>query len=120
MHITFFFGAAQQVTGSCTLVEVNGKYLLVDCGLPQGNDEKESGMDLPFDAHAIDYVFLTHAHIDHSGRIPLLVKEGFEGKIFCTAATEALCEIMLADSGIFTKWRLNGKVGKRSVQARGA
>ncbi len=120
MHITFF-GAAQQVTGSCTLVEVNGKYLLVDCGLPQGNDEKESGMDLPFDAHAIDYVFLTHAHIDHSGRIPLLVKEGFEGKIFCTSATVDLCEIMLADSGhiheMEAEWksRKAKRAGKKGV-----
>nr|WP_319776043.1 MBL fold metallo-hydrolase [uncultured Sphaerochaeta sp.] len=121
MHITFF-GAAQQVTGSCTLVEVNGKYLLVDCGLPQGNDEKESGMSLPFDAHAIDYVFLTHAHIDHSGRIPLLVKEGFEGKIFCTAATVDLCEIMLADSGhiheMEAEWRSRKakRAGKKGVE----
>ncbi|MGE4585108.1 MAG: MBL fold metallo-hydrolase RNA specificity domain-containing protein [Sphaerochaeta sp.] len=98
MHITFF-GAAQQVTGSCTLVECSGKYLLVDCGLPQGNDERESGIDLPFDAAAIDYLFLTHAHIDHSGRIPLMVRNGFKGKIFATSATIDLCEIMLADSG---------------------
>ncbi|MGE4454367.1 MAG: MBL fold metallo-hydrolase RNA specificity domain-containing protein [Sphaerochaeta sp.] len=120
MHITFY-GAAQQVTGSCTLVEVNGKYLLVDCGLPQGNDEKESGMQLPFDAHAIDYVFLTHAHIDHSGRIPLLVKEGFTGKIFTTSATVDLCEIMLADSGhiheMEAEWknRKARRAGKRGV-----
>ena len=97
MDITFL-GAAQQVTGSCTLLESAGLKMLVDCGLPQGNDERETGMDLPFDPATIDYVLLTHAHIDHSGRIPLLVKNGFRGKIFTTPATIDLCEIMLADS----------------------
>ena len=121
MHITFF-GAAQQVTGSCTLVEVNGKYLLVDCGLPQGNDEREVGMDLPFRADAIDYVFLTHAHIDHTGRIPLLVKEGFKGKIFATSATAQLCDIMLADSGhiqeMEAEWKSRKAIraGKKGVE----
>ena len=121
MHITFF-GAAQQVTGSCTMVECNGKYMLVDCGLPQGNDEKEQGINLPFDAASIDYVFLTHAHIDHSGRIPLLVKNGFKGKIFATSATVQLCEIMLADSGhiqmMEAEWksRKARRAGKKGVQ----
>jgi metallo-beta-lactamase family protein len=98
MDITFL-GAAQQVTGSCTLLESAGLKILVDCGLPQGNDERETGMELLFDAASIDYVLLTHAHIDHSGRIPLLVKNGFKGKILTTPATIDLCEIMLADSG---------------------
>ncbi|WP_293895930.1 MBL fold metallo-hydrolase RNA specificity domain-containing protein [Sphaerochaeta sp. UBA5856] len=121
MHITFF-GAAQQVTGSCTMVQVNGKYLLIDCGLPQGNDEREVGLDLPFRADAIDYVFLTHAHIDHTGRIPLLVKEGFKGKIFATSATTQLCEIMLADSGhiqeMEAEWKSRKAVraGKKGVE----
>lgn len=98
MNITFF-GAARSVTGSCTLVECAGKRLLIDCGLPQGSDEKKFGIELPFKAGSIDYVLLTHAHIDHSGRIPLLVKEGFAGRIICTEATADLCTIMLADSG---------------------
>jgi len=98
MKLTFI-GGARTVTGSCTLVECGGKKLLVDCGLPQGNDEKKIGMELPFYATDIDYVLLTHAHIDHSGRIPLLVKEGFRGTIHSTEATADLCSIMLADSG---------------------
>lgn len=93
-----FYGANRYVTGSCTLVESNGKRILVDCGLPQGNDAKKGGLQLPFDARTIDYLLLTHAHIDHSGRIPLLVKDGFTGQIIATEATEELCSIMLADS----------------------
>lgn len=93
-----FSGANRYVTGSCTLVESNGKRILVDCGLPQGNDAKKGGLQLPFDARTIDYLLLTHAHIDHSGRIPLLVKDGFTGQIIATEATEELCSIMLADS----------------------
>ncbi len=97
MHITFL-GASQMVTGSCFLVEAAEKRLLIDCGLPQGNDEKECGTDLAFDAASIDYLVVTHAHIDHTGRIPLLVKNGFTGRILATSATVDLCRIMLADS----------------------
>jgi metallo-beta-lactamase family protein len=122
MNITFF-GAARTVTGSCTLVECAGKQLLVDCGLPQGNDEKKIGLDLPFNAAHIDFVLLTHAHIDHSGRIPLLVKEGFRGRIFCTEATKDLCSIMLADSGhiqeMEVEWlnRKRRRAGKQEQEA---
>ncbi len=98
MHITFL-GAAQMVTGSCFLVEAGDRRLLIDCGLPQGNDEKECGTSLAFDAASIDYLVVTHAHIDHTGRIPLLVKNGFAGRILATSATVDLCQIMLADSG---------------------
>ncbi|MDY0303620.1 MAG: MBL fold metallo-hydrolase [Sphaerochaeta sp.] len=98
MHITFF-GSAQMVTGSCFMVEAGEKRLLVDCGLPQGSDEKECGTSLAFDATRVDYLVVTHAHIDHTGRIPLLVKSGFKGRILATSATVDLCEIMLADSG---------------------
>jgi metallo-beta-lactamase family protein len=98
MNITFI-GAAQTVTGSCTMVECGEKKFLIDCGLPQGNDAKNIGFDLPFPAADIDFVLLTHAHIDHSGRLPLLVKEGFRGRILATDATADLCSIMLADSG---------------------
>lgn len=121
MEITFF-GAARHVTGSCTMVQCNGTTFLVDCGLPQGSDEKEVGMDLPFSPAQIDYVLLTHAHIDHSGRIPLLVKEGFKGTIFCTEATVDLCSIMLADSGhiqeMEAEWKSRKQVraGKKPVE----
>jgi len=118
MNITFF-GAAQQVTGSCTLLECAGKYILVDCGLPQGNDEEESGIELPFVASSIDYLLLTHAHIDHSGRIPLLIKDGFKGKILTTEATIALCAIMLADSGHIQEMEAEWKSRKSRRAGRG-
>ncbi|MCH3908226.1 MAG: MBL fold metallo-hydrolase [Sphaerochaeta sp.] len=98
MQITFI-GAARHVTGSCTLLECGGKRILIDCGMPQGNDERDMGDQLPFRAAMIDAVLLTHAHIDHSGWLPLLYKEGFRGAIWSTEATADLCEIMLADSG---------------------
>jgi len=118
MNITFF-GAAQQVTGSCTLLECAGKYILVDCGLPQGNDEEESGIELPFVASSIDYLLLTHAHIDHSGRIPLLIKDGFKGKILTTEATIDLCAIMLADSGHIQEMEAEWKSRKSRRAGRG-
>lgn len=118
MNITFF-GAAQQVTGSCTLVECAGKNILIDCGLPQGNDERESGTELPFVASSIDYLLLTHAHIDHSGRIPLLIKDGFKGKILTTPATIDLCEIMLADSGYIQESEAEWKTQKPTGQVHG-
>ena len=78
-----FYGADKEVTGSCHYLEVNGKKLLVDCGLLQGQDAKKEEQDtFPFDAASIDYVLVTHAHIDHTGRLPLLVKNGFHGKIY--------------------------------------
>ena len=93
-----FLGAAQEVTGSCHCIEANGKRILLDCGLQQGFDMKNN-QKLPFSSKSVDYIFITHAHIDHSGRIPLLVKEGFNGKIYATRATCDLLKIMLKDSG---------------------
>ena len=96
MKLTFF-GAAHAVTGSCHCLEVGGKKILIDCGLQQGRDEHD-GNTLDFAPSYIDYVIVTHAHIDHSGRIPLLVKEGFGGEIYATRLTAQLLSIMLRDS----------------------
>lgn len=96
MKLTFL-GAAHEVTGSCYYLEVCGKHILIDCGMEQGPDEYQN-QDIPIDPHLIDYIFLTHAHIDHSGRIPLLYKNGFRGIIYTTVATKDLCNIMLRDS----------------------
>ena len=92
-----FYGAAQCVTGSCYLLEIGGKNILVDCGLQQGRDEIDNS-DLPFAPNTVDYVLVTHAHIDHSGRLPMLVRQGFRGRILTTRLTAQLLEIMLADS----------------------
>ena len=96
-----FLGAAGTVTGSRTLVENGRTKVLVDCGLFQGfkNLRLKNREDFPIQPSEIDAVVLTHAHLDHSGYIPLLVKSGFRGKIYCTAATRDLCSILLPDSG---------------------
>ena len=92
-----FYGADRCVTGSCHCLEVNGKHILVDCGLQQGRDEIDNTA-LPFHPGSIDVVLVTHAHIDHSGRIPMLIKNGFQGKIITTRLTADLLDIMLQDS----------------------
>lgn len=92
-----FIGATHEVTGSCTLLEVGGRYYLVDCGMEQGVDVFQN-MPLPVAANTIEAVFLTHAHIDHSGMLPKLCKDGFSGPIYATEATCNLCNIMLRDS----------------------
>ena len=96
-----FLGATETVTGSKYLLTIDEKKILIDCGLFQGYKELRlrNWDKLPFEPGSIDAVILTHAHIDHSGYIPLLVKNGFSGKIFCTHATKDLCEILLPDSG---------------------
>ena len=93
-----FMGAVKGVTGSCHLIEFGDKRLMLDCGLFQGRDEKMNSQELDFDPTTIDYLLLSHSHIDHSGRIPLLVKKGFKGTVYCSKATYELCEIMLLDS----------------------
>ena len=92
------YGGAKRVTGSCFYVEVRDVRLLIDCGMFQGEDEEKNYEPFPFDPKKLDYVILTHAHIDHCGRIPLLVKEGFKGKIICTEPTAKLSRLMLLDA----------------------
>lgn len=92
-----FLGAAHEVTGSCTLLTTDNHRILVDCGMEQGADIYENA-PLPVTSGDIDCVCLTHAHIDHSGKLPLLVKQGFKGPIYTTGATAALLRIMLMDS----------------------
>ena len=110
-----FIGADHEVTGSCHYVEACNKRILVDCGLEQGRDIYVN-QDIPVPVHQIDYVLLTHAHIDHSGRLPLLYKNGFKGEIISTFATSDLCSIMLRDSAHIqefeAEWR--NRKGKRS------
>ena len=96
MNITFL-GATHEVTGSCTFIEVGGRCGLVDFGMEQGKDIFVN-RPLPVDPAALDFVLVTHAHIDHSGRLPLLCKQGFRGGIYLTEATASLCDIMLRDS----------------------
>jgi metallo-beta-lactamase family protein len=99
MEITFA-GAAREVTGSCHIVQVGGKRIMLDCGLFQGRrrETQEKNMRLPMSVAEIDAIVLSHAHIDHAGRLPLLVREGYAGTIWCTAATRDLAAVMLADS----------------------
>lgn len=96
-----FLGAAGEVTGSCHLIRAGDSQVLLDCGLIQGGrkDEARNAEPFPFDPKQIDAVVLSHAHIDHSGRIPLLVKAGFRGAIYTQHASKDLCRIMLEDAG---------------------
>jgi metallo-beta-lactamase family protein len=99
MHLQFY-GAAGEVTGSCHILRVQGRTVLLDCGLVQGGNEPDvrNRAPFPFDATQIDAVILSHAHIDHSGRLPLLRKRGFRGPIHATAACRDLARILLTDS----------------------
>ncbi len=110
-----FIGADHEVTGSCHYLEAAGKKMLIDYGMEQGKDYFEN-VPLPVSAPEIDYVFLTHAHVDHSGNLPLLYSQGFRGKIFATEATADLCSIMLRDCAHIqmqeAEWR--SRKGKRN------
>ncbi len=96
-----FHGAAQTVTGSQHLLEINGATLLLECGLYQGRREETyfRNQNFPYDPRKIDAVILSHAHIDHSGNLPHLIKNGYTGPIYATHATADLADVMLRDSG---------------------
>ncbi len=119
-----FCGAATGVTGSCHLVQTENHKILLDCGQFQGGKSQEAlnFEPFPFNPAEIDYLILSHAHIDHCGRIPLLVKRGFKGDIYCTDATADLVEIMLKDSGYIhekeAEWqnRKNERAGRPKVE----
>ncbi|MFO1349439.1 MAG: MBL fold metallo-hydrolase [Gammaproteobacteria bacterium] len=100
-----FWGAAGEVTGSCHRIRVGDRQILLDCGLIQGNrrDEARNREPFPFDPAAIDAVILSHAHIDHCGRLPLLVKAGFQGPIYTQSASRDLCRIMLKDAAFLNE-----------------
>ncbi len=114
MQVTCY-GATQQVTGSCHLVEVGDKKILLDCGLIQGRakDEARNRDPFPFDPVSIDAVVLSHAHIDHSGRLPLLFKSGFNGPIYTHPATIDLCKTLLLDSAYINERETHWQNRKR-------
>lgn len=112
-----FIGATHEVTGSCTLLEVNGRYFLVDCGMEQGQDVFQN-IALPVAAADIEAVLVTHAHIDHTGMLPRLYKEGFNGSIYATDVTCDLCNIMLRDSAHIQESEANWR-SKKSLRAGG-
>ena len=119
MKITFL-GAAQTTTGSMHLIEACGKRILLDCGLYQGHRKEafEKNRNLPVDAKKIDYVILSHAHIDHSGNLPQLVRAGFRGRVFARAQTCELCDVMLRDSCFLQRRDLEYVNKKRKAQGK--
>ena len=124
MRLTFH-GAAQNVTGSCYLIEGGGKRILIDCGLYQGNRDldDENRNDFGFDPAAIDYLLLTHGHLDHCGRIPLLTRLGFRGKVITTSATRELARLVMLDSARIQEEEAgykNYKASKRRFKGRTA
>ncbi len=114
MKLTFI-GATHEVTGSCFLVETNSCKFLIDCGMKQGPNDYEN-VEIPVNPREIDFVLLTHAHIDHSGNLPALYAKGFQGNVYATEATCDLCDIMLRDSAHIqmfeAEWR--NRKGKRA------
>jgi len=119
MRITFL-GAARTTTGSMHLIEACGKRVLLDCGLYQGHRKEafEKNRNLPVDAKKIDYVILSHAHIDHSGNLPQLVKAGFRGRVFARSQTVDLCDVMLRDSCFLQRRDLEYVNKKRKAQGK--
>ena len=116
MKLTFL-GANHEVTGSCTLLEAAGQRYLIDCGMEQGKDVYEN-QPIPVAPGEIDGVLATHAHIDHTGLLPLLVRNGFRGRIYATKPTAELCSIMLRDSAHIQEFEAEWK--NRKGQRSGA
>jgi len=114
MKVTFI-GATHEVTGSCTLLQACGKNIIVDCGMEQGADLFEN-IEIPIAPSDIDAVVVTHAHIDHTGKLPFLVANGYSGPIYSTEATKHLCEIMLKDSAHIQEFEMQwrNRKGKRA------
>lgn len=119
IHLTFH-GAACTTTGSMHLVEANGRRILLDCGLYQGHRKAafELNRNIPFEPASLDAVMLSHAHIDHCGNLPTLVRRGFRGRIYCTPATRDLCEILLRDSAFLQQHDLERVNRKRQAQGK--
>ena len=115
-----FYGAAQTTTGSMHLVEANGARILLDCGLYQGHRKEafEKNRNLPFNPATIDAVVLSHAHIDHSGNLPQLVRHGFRGKVYARESTAELCGVMLKDSCFLQRRDLEYVNKKRRAQGK--
>jgi len=113
-----FLGAVQGVTGSSHLIQFNDKKILLDCGMYQGKDEDLNLEEFEVNPADINYLLLSHSHIDHSGRIPLLVKKGFKGEIYCSKPTYDLCEIMLIDSAHIQETEAEWKNKKALRQGR--
>ncbi|MGD8977774.1 MAG: MBL fold metallo-hydrolase [Gammaproteobacteria bacterium] len=110
-----FYGAAGEVTGSCHVITVAGKKILLDCGLIQGGRKQtaRNREPWPFEPASIDAVVLSHAHIDHSGRLPLLIRDGFDGPVHTQRATRDLCRIMLKDAGFLAEKEAESENRKR-------
>jgi len=114
-----FHGASRGVTGSCYLLECGGKKILIDCGMYQGGGELETDNGAPFGFNEaeIDFLLLTHAHLDHCGRIPLLAKRGFHGEVICTRATAELARLVMMDSAYLQEEDTRYEI--RKAQRRG-
>ncbi len=122
MSVTLtFLGAAREVTGSCILVQTARNRFLVDCGMFQGGGEsdRKNARPMPVPPASIDFVLSTHAHIDHSGLLPKLVRDGFRGPIHCTSATADLLGVMLPDAGHIQEKEAEWQTRKRERGGKG-